>query len=178
MTGMHHNSLYSLPKFICLWILLWLIQGRVEFVEPVFLWVLPRCLWSLLYWISSVLPSRCILSFSFFLNMFCFQEAKVCGQSWWTPLLSAFLLGAASGKSCQDMGRGKKERLGHCIPLAVSLRDNFGLAVTLPKDHSSLGGGPLQMSLSVQVPITAPSSSSFQLSRGDSSVGTNIRALV
>lgn len=56
------------------------------------------------------------------------------------------------GSPARIWEQGRRERVGHCIPLALSLRDNFGLAVALTKDHRSLGGGPLHMSLSVQVP--------------------------
>ena len=82
------------------------------------------------------------------------------------------------GSPARIWEQGRRKRLRHCIPLALSLRDNFGLAVTLTKDHRSLGCGPLHVSLSVQVSITVPSPSSFQLSRGNSSIGSNIRALV
>lgn len=82
------------------------------------------------------------------------------------------------GSPARIWKQGRRKRLRHCIPLALSLRDNFGLAVTLTKDHRSLGCGPLHVSLSVQVSITVPSPSSFQLSRGNSSIGSNIRALV
>lgn len=71
---------------------------------------------------------------------------------------------------------GMRGRLGHSIPWAPSLRDHFGLAFTLIKDHSSLESGPFHMSLSSQVLITVTSPCSFQPKCGNSSVDT-IRAL-
>lgn len=118
--------------------------------------------------------------FNFFFNMFCsvFKRPGSVGSLGELLYFLPSCWEQPVGSPARIWEEGRRERLGHYIPLAVSLRDNFGLAVTLPKDHSSLGGGPLHTSLSVQVPITASSPSSFQLSRGDSSVGTNIRALV
>ena len=40
---------------------------------------------------------------------------------------------------------GSRERLGNFILLAPSIRDPFGLGITLTKDHSSFEGGPLHM---------------------------------
>jgi len=66
-------------------------------------------------------------------------------------------MGTANGRPGQGMRAGKKGRLGrlgHFIPLVLSLGDPFGLVITFTKGHSSLESGLLHMPLSFQVLIT------------------------
>lgn len=107
--------------------------------------------------------------------MLCSQGAKFCGL--------CFLESCGRSQRQQAVGGPGRmwaerwgEGLGHLVSLARSLRDPWGLAVTLTKDDSSLEDGPLHLSCSLPVLIAALSSCPSQLRGGCSPIGTNLRA--